>query len=72
MEDLFSDLHDALDNTVKIADKCNVEIPIGSWSFPKYNLPEGKTDAGYLEELAWAALPNRVDEVTDTAKKNTI
>lgn len=61
----FPDLPDAIENTVKIAEKCNVEIPIGSWSFPKYNLPEGKTDAGYLEELAIASLPERVETVTD-------
>ncbi|MFZ3301318.1 MAG: DNA polymerase III subunit alpha [Microgenomates group bacterium] len=62
----FPDLPDAIENTVKIAEKCNVEIPIGSWSFPKYNLPEGKTDAGYLEELALESLPERVEVVTDT------
>ena len=33
MESLFQDLPDAISNTVKIADKCNLEIPIGSWSF---------------------------------------
>lgn len=63
----FPDLPDAIENTVKIAEKCNVEIPIGSWSFPKYNLPDGKTDAGYLEELALKSLPERVDKVDDTA-----
>ena len=69
MSEIFSDLPDAVDNTVKIAAKCEVEIPIGAWSFPKYNLPEGKTDAGYLEELAWEALPEKVAEVTEEAKE---
>lgn len=64
---VFPDLPDAIENTVKIAEKCNVEIPLGSWSFPKYNLPEGKTDAVYLEELAMESLPERVDSVTDEA-----
>ncbi len=69
MIEIFKDLPDAIENTVKIADKCEVEIPIGAWSFPKYNLPAGKTDAGYLEELAWEALPKKVDEVTEEAKE---
>ncbi len=69
MIEIFKDLPEAVENTVKIAEKCNVEIPIGAWSFPKYNLPEGKTDAGYLEELAWQSLPERVSEVTEEAKE---
>ena len=67
MQSIFFDLPDAIENTVKIAAKCNVEIPLGSWSFPKFNLPIGKTDAEYLEELAVASLPERVDVVTDAA-----
>lgn len=65
MSNLFQDLPDAVSNTVKIADTCNLEIPIGSWSFPKFNLPEGKTDGQYLEELAWEALPERIEKITD-------
>ena len=69
MTKIFEDLPDAIENTVKIAEKCEVEIPIGAWSFPKYNLPEGKTDAAYLEELTWAALPEKVENVTEEAKE---
>lgn len=65
MAETFPDLPDALENTVKIADKCNLEIPLGSWSFPKYNLPEGKTDAGYLEELAMQSMYERIENVSD-------
>lgn len=69
MINLFQDLPDAISNTVKIAAKCEVDIPIGAWSFPKYNLPKGKTDAGYLEELTWEALPKKLENVTDIAKE---
>ena len=69
MSQIFKDLPDAIENTVKIAEKCNLEIPIGSWSFPKYNLPKDKTDALYLEELAWEALPDKIEKVTDEAKE---
>jgi len=69
MSEIFKDLPDSIENTVKIAEKCNVEIPLGAWFFPKFNLPDGKTDAGYLEELAWEALPEKVEEVTEVAKE---
>lgn len=49
---LFKDLPDCLENTVKIANKCNVEISLGKWFFPKFDLPKGKTSDDYLRELA--------------------
>lgn len=69
MSELFSDLPSAIENTVKISQKCNLEIPIGVWSFPKFNLPAGKTDAQYLEELAWKMLPERIFDVTNECRE---
>lgn len=69
MEEVFSDLPDAIENTVKIADKCNLEIPLGSWSFPKFNLPTGRTDSQYLEELVYQMLSQKVDKVTKEVKE---
>lgn len=69
MEEVFSDLSDAIENTVKIADKCNLEIPLGSWSFPKFNLPTGRTDSQYLEELVYQMLSQKVDKVTNEVKE---
>jgi DNA polymerase-3 subunit alpha len=39
----FADFPDALENTQKIADKCDVNIELGNWYFPKFKLPKGKT-----------------------------
>ena len=36
MRELFADLPEALDNTVKIAERCDLEIPLGSYHFPQY------------------------------------
>ncbi|MEK7472900.1 MAG: DNA polymerase III subunit alpha [Patescibacteria group bacterium] len=69
MEEIFNDLPDAIENTVKIADKCNLEIPLGSWSFPKFNLPKGKTDAVYLEELVAKILPEKIEKITKEIKE---
>lgn len=62
MEKLFSDVPDSLENTVKIAEKCNVEITLGKWYFPKYNLPEGVTADERLKSLTHELLPKRVPE----------
>ncbi len=66
---LFKDLPETLENSVKIAGKCQVEIPLGKWFFPKFDLPEGKTPDDYLRKLAREKLkekiPNSVKEVLD-------
>ncbi|MDB5258793.1 MAG: polymerase subunit alpha, polymerase subunit alpha protein, partial [Candidatus Taylorbacteria bacterium] len=46
--ELFADLPDALANTVKIADMCKLEIPLGKWYFSDYKVESGRT---YDEEL---------------------
>ena len=51
MQEQFADIPDALENTVKIAEKCNVEIELGNWYFPKFKLPENKTAEESLREL---------------------
>ncbi|MBI4157330.1 DNA polymerase III subunit alpha [Candidatus Woesebacteria bacterium] len=43
MTSLFPDLPEALENTVKIGGKCEVELTLDKWFFPKYELTEGKT-----------------------------
>ena len=49
----FADFPDALENTQKIADKCNVEIELGKWYFPKFKLPEGKTAEEALHDAVY-------------------
>lgn len=51
MRELFHDYPEAIENTVKIAEKCNVEIPYGKLILPKYDLPKGYTNETYLHEL---------------------
>ncbi len=57
---LFKDLPDCLENTVKIAEKCHLEIPLGKWFFPKFDLPYGKTSNNYLSELAKEKLKEKI------------
>lgn len=70
MAELFSDLPDAVENTVKIAEKCDLEIStMGNWYFPKYPLPEGKNADEHLRELVYERLPEKVDKVTTEVKE---
>ena len=50
MRDLFKDYPDALKNTWEVSEKCNVEIELNRWFFPKYDLPEKKTADSVMEE----------------------
>ena len=60
MEVLFPDLPDALENTVKVAEKCNVEVKLGSWSFPEFPLPKGITADEQLRILAHQKLKEKI------------
>jgi len=51
MEELFNWIPEALDNTKKIADKCNVELDFNTLHVPDFDVPEGKTAQSYLKEL---------------------
>ncbi len=54
MAEDFKDLPDAIENTQKLANKCEIEIKIGEWYFPKLDLPDGKTAGQVLKEKAYA------------------
>jgi len=50
MNDLFSDLPEALENTGKVADKVNIEIPLRNWAFPHFPIPKDVTYEDYLHK----------------------
>ncbi len=62
MQNLFPDLPDALENTVKLAKKCDVEITLGKWFFPKYDLPEGQSANDFLKKLAREKLKEKISD----------
>lgn len=51
METLFSDVPDALENTVKISEKCELEIILGKWFFPEFKLPKGVSADNQLRKV---------------------
>ncbi|MFI3171532.1 MAG: DNA polymerase III subunit alpha [Eubacteriales bacterium] len=59
MRELFPYALEAIENTQKIADRCNVDIEFGVTKLPKYDVPDGLTSAEYLQKLCFEGLENR-------------
>jgi len=55
----FKDTPEAVENTAKIADMCNVEIELGKWVFPELKIPEGTTYDNELKRLVYEGIPKR-------------
>ena len=51
LRQLFPQQDDAFENTVKIAERCNVEFTFGKYHLPEFQLPEGYDSLSYLKEL---------------------
>lgn len=51
MAEFFKDTPEAIENTVKIAERCNVEITLGQTLLPEFPVPEGKNSKEYLRQL---------------------
>ena len=60
MYDLFHDHPQAVANTVEIAERCNLEIPMGEYHMPEYQVPAGKTLDDVLVENSYAGLRERL------------
>lgn len=71
MRTLFPYALQALENTQKIADRCNVEIEFGVTKLPKYDVPEGYTSWEYLQHLCYQGLKKRYPS-GDEALKNRL
>ncbi len=54
-----------LDNTLDIADMCNVEFNRGEYYFPTFTPPEEKTQEQYIDELLWAGLKRKYGDDLD-------
>ncbi len=64
MEALFPYAKEALENTHKIAERCNVEIVFGQYKLPKYEVPEGYDAWTYLQALCAEGMKKRYPVVT--------
>lgn len=59
MAALFPYAHEALENTHKIAERCNVNIVFGEQKVPKFDVPDGYTADSYLEKLVYDGMEKK-------------
>ena len=63
MADYFSEFPDAIENTVKIAEKCNYDFEFGVTKLPNYDVPEEyATHLDYFKNLCYKGIKNRYGE----------
>jgi len=68
MASLYEDIPEAVKNTVEIAEKVHIEVPLGNVSFPKFDVPKETTPDEYLRKLCFERISERVEKVTDGIK----
>ena len=51
LRQLFPNCEEAFENTVKIADRCNLEFTFHEYHLPSFPVPEGYTNEGYFREI---------------------
>ena len=59
MRELFPYAEEAIDNTQKIADRCDVKIKFNEYKLPHFDVPEGYDSFSYLKELCEKGLKER-------------
>ncbi|MFA6338808.1 MAG: DNA polymerase III subunit alpha [Candidatus Paceibacterota bacterium] len=57
--DFFKDIPEAISNTQKIADACDLKLELGKWVFPDFEVPGGKTPDEALRDFAYSGIELR-------------
>lgn len=69
MASLFSYIPEALENTIRIAESCNVTLDFGTIHLPSFRVPEGLTEDEYLNRLCYKGARERYPEITGEIKQ---
>jgi DNA polymerase-3 subunit alpha len=70
MAKAFADIPEAVNNTIKIAERCNVNIKLGEMHLPKFILPENESSSmDYLKKLCQERLPKRFPIVNESIEQ---
>ncbi len=67
MASLFSDIPEALENSVEIAKRCNLELTLGKSFLPASPIPAGMTIDDYFSEVSRKGLEWRLERILDPA-----
>ena len=65
MAELFADLPEALQNTVEIAKRCNLEVKLGKSVLPAYPVPNGLTTEEFLRQESVRGLEDRLKQLSE-------
>ena len=68
MAELFADAPEALANTVEIARRCNLNLQLGKSVLPEFPVPEGQTEAEFLEAEAKQGLERALSRIFEARK----
>ena len=71
MKGLFIQTPEAIENTGKIADMCNVEITLGKWIMPVFDVPNKRTPSEYIKEKVEEGLIKRYIAITPKIRERT-
>ena len=71
MKEIFHYIPEAIENTEKIAERCNVEIEFGKYHLPEYPVPEGYTALSYLNKLCEDGFKKRYEGIAEN-KENEL
>src|SRR4051794_35441498 len=66
MVESFADFPGAIESTVEIAERCNVEIALGGQLIPRFDCPDGLTEQEYLRRLVEAGMRERYGDPVPT------
>jgi DNA polymerase-3 subunit alpha len=66
MQDLFPDHPEALENSLRIAEQCNVEFSFGEFHLPYFDIPAGYNAESYLDKLVKEAFVNKYPDYSST------
>ena len=69
MKELFSEIPEAISNTIVIADKCNVEFEFNKVRLPNFEVPQGYNQREYLSLICQESLSEKYPNTTDEVKK---
>lgn len=68
MAEDFKHVPEALENTQKIVNDCNLELKLGEFKLPSFDVPDGKTSESYLRELCYQGIEKKYDIHSDELK----
>ncbi|MDP1709821.1 MAG: DNA polymerase III subunit alpha, partial [Candidatus Komeilibacteria bacterium] len=61
----FPNNPEVIDETVRLAERCNIELELGKFFFPVFELPEGVTADDYLKQLTYDGLKAKYNEISE-------